>query len=199
MTVLAEPTWAPMTPDERERFDRDGYLIVPAVLDDDEIARARAAILRLREQRGVTGALHQLSAVAHVPELAFLVDHPKTLRYVWSTLGWNVHVYHSHVDVHPQVHEEQPDWWHWHQDGGRQNRELETEPRPRMSVKLAYWLSDVSEPGRGNFTVLPGSHTTNWLPGPPARDVPWPAPEGAAQITANPGDVVFFDRRLWHA
>jgi ectoine hydroxylase-related dioxygenase (phytanoyl-CoA dioxygenase family) len=68
-----------------------------------------------------------------------------------------------------------------------------------MSVKLAYWLSDVSETGRGNFTVLPGSHHTNWLPGPPSRGVPWPAPEGALQITANPGDVVVFDRRLWHA
>ena len=39
----------------------------------------------------------------------------------------------------------------WHQDGGRQNREIKTAPRPRLSVKLAYWLSDVSEPGRGNL------------------------------------------------
>jgi len=36
--------------------------------------------------------------------------------------------------------------------------------------------------GRGNLTVVPGSHTTNWLPGPPRRDLPWPAPEGAIQI-----------------
>jgi ectoine hydroxylase-related dioxygenase (phytanoyl-CoA dioxygenase family) len=57
----------------------------------------------------------------------------------------------------------------------------------------------VSETGRGNFTVLPGSHKTNWLPGPPSRGVPWPQPEGALQITANPGDLVVFDRRLWHA
>jgi ectoine hydroxylase len=39
----------------------------------------------------------------------------------------------------------------WHQDGGRQNREIETTPRSRLSVKLAYWLSDVSEPGSGNL------------------------------------------------
>ena len=103
-----------------------------------------------------------------------------------------MHVYHSHIDVHPQIHERQPDWWHWHQDGGRQNREIETDPRPMMSVKLAYWFSDVSETGRGNFTVLPGSHKTNWLPGPPSRGVPWPPPEGALQITANPGDLVVF-------
>lgn len=87
----------------------------------------------------------------------------------------------------------------WHQDGGRQNREVETDPRPRMSVKLAYWLSDVSEPGRGNLKVVPGSHLTSWIPGPPRRDVVWPDPDGAVEVTAAPGDVVLFDRRLWHA
>ena len=169
------------------------------------VAVARTAILRSKENAaregglGPTGALHQLSAVTNNPEIAFLLDHPKAFKYIWSLLGWNIHVYHSHVDVHPQIHEKQKEWWHWHQDGGRQNRELETDPRPMMSVKLAYWLSDVSETGRGNFTVLPGSHLTNWLPGPPSRGVPWPQPEGALQITANPGDLVVFDRRLWHA
>jgi len=205
MSLLAEQTWTPMTTEERERFHRDGFLVVPAVLTEDEVAIARTAILRSKERAarsgglGANGALHQLSAVTNNPELAFLLDHPKAFKYIWSMLGWNVHVYHSHVDVHPQIHEKQKDWWHWHQDGGRQNRELETDPRPQMSVKLAYWLSDVSETGRGNFTVLPGSHLTNWLPGPSSRGVPWPQPEGALQITANPGDVVVFDRRLWHA
>ena len=87
----------------------------------------------------------------------------------------------------------------WHQDGGRQNREIETSPRPRLSVKLAYWLSDVAEPRRGNLKLVPGSHLVNWLDGPPRRDVEWPDPEGAVEVTAEPGDVVFFDRRIWHA
>ena len=199
MTQVTAPTWTPMTASERARFERDGFLVIRSVLNQDEIATARSAILGYREKAGAKGALHQLSAVTACPELAFLLDHPVAFRYIWSILGWNIHVYHSHFDVHPQITEQQPDWWHWHQDGGRQNRELETDPRPRMSVKLAYWLSDVSETGRGNFTVLPGSHLTNWLPGPPSRGVAWPQPEGAIQITADPGDLVVFDRRLWHA
>jgi len=197
-TQVMAPAWTPMTAEERARFDRDGFLVIRSVLNQDEVARARTAILQYRERAGVEGALHQLSAVTACPELAFLLDHPAAFRYIWSLLGWNIHVYHSHIDVHPQIRRRTPDWWHWHQDGGRQNRELETDPRPRMSVKLAYWLSDLSETGRGNFTVLPGSHLTNWLPGPPRRDVPWPEPEGALQITASPGDLVVFDRRLWH-
>jgi DNA-directed RNA polymerase specialized sigma24 family protein len=44
-----------------------------------------------------------LSAVANCPEVAGLIDHPATFPYVWSTLGWNIHVHHSHLDVHPPV------------------------------------------------------------------------------------------------
>jgi ectoine hydroxylase len=110
----------------------------------------------------------------------------------------NIHVYHSHLDVHPQLRAPQPFRFEWHQDGGRQNREIETTPRPRLSVKLAYWLSDVSEPGRGNLKVVPGSHVADRIDGPPRRDVEWPDPEGAIQLTAAPGDAVFFDRRIWH-
>jgi ectoine hydroxylase len=121
-------------------------------------------------------------------------------RSVWSVLGWNIHIYHSHLDVHPPLRPHLPFRFDWHQDGGRQNREIETTPRPRLSVKLAYWLSDnVSEPGRGNLKVVPGSHLTNRIDGPPRRHIEWPDPEGAVEVTAEPADVVFFDRRIWHA
>jgi ectoine hydroxylase len=68
-----------------------------------------------------------------------------------------------------------------------------------MSVKLAYWLSDVSQAGRGNLKLIPGSHLVDRIDGPPRRDIPWPDPDGAIEITAEPGDAVFFDRRIWHA
>jgi ectoine hydroxylase-related dioxygenase (phytanoyl-CoA dioxygenase family) len=38
----------------------------------------------------------------------------------------------------------------------------------------------------------------NWIDGPPRRDIQWPDPEGAIEVTAEPGDAVFFDRRIWH-
>lgn len=49
---------------------------------------------------------------------------------------------------------------------------------PRLSVKLAYWLSDVSAPGRGNLKVVPGSHLVSRIDGPPRRDIEWPDPAG---------------------
>jgi ectoine hydroxylase len=194
-------TWAPMTREQREQFDADGYLVLKGVLSPDEVRHYASVLETAHRQhpRAADGSLHLLSPVTSYPDLVDLIDHPATFPLVWSILGWNVHIYHSHLDVHPPLAAPKPDWWHWHQDGGRQNRELETDPRPRLSVKLAYWLSDVSEPGRGNLTLVPGSHRTNWLPGPPTRDVPWPTPDGARQVTVDAGDVVFFDRRIWHA
>jgi ectoine hydroxylase len=194
-----------MTCGQRAAFERDGYLVLPAVLDADQVAHYASLVDALYEQRLRAGrlaagdAMHQLSAVHACPDLAPLTDHPRVLGPVWSMLGWNVHIYHSHIDVHPPVPGDRPFRFEWHQDGGRQNRELETDPRPRLSVKAVYWLSDVSQPGRGNLRLVPGSQRINRIDGPPRRDIRWPDPAGAVEVVAHPGDVVFFDRRIWHA
>ncbi len=195
----------PMTDEQRAAFDRDGYLLIRGALRPDEAVVARDALDRVYATAakagslGPDGSMHLLSAVTNCPQLVGLIDHPATFGYVWSVLGWNIHVYHSHLDVHPPVRLQLPFRFEWHQDGGRQNREIETTPRARLSVKLAYWLSDVSEPGRGNLKVVPGSQLTNWIDGPPRRDMRWPDPHGAVEVTAQPGDAIFFDRRIWHA
>jgi ectoine hydroxylase len=204
-TVESIDATSPISAEEREQFDRDGFIVIRGALSPDEVAFYAGALDGVYAaqvaagQVAPGGSMHQLSAVANCAQAAGLIDHPATFRYVWSLLGWNIHIYHSHLDVHPPLPERRPFRFEWHQDGGRQNREIETDPRPRLSVKLAFWLSDVSEAGRGNFKVVPGSHLTNWIAGPPRRDTPWPDPEGAIEVTAAPGDVVLFDRRLWHA
>ena len=194
-----------MTAAQRSRFERDGYLLVRGALTDCEVGYYADALDRVyaaRQAAGLDppgGPMHVLSAVANCREAAGLTDHPATFPLAWSVLGWNVHIYHSHLDVHPPVRVRPPFRFEWHQDGGRQNRELDGEPRPRVSVKLGFWLSDVSEPGRGNLKVIPGSHVRNRIDGPPRRDVERPDPRGAVEVCARPGDAVFFDRRLWHA
>jgi ectoine hydroxylase-related dioxygenase (phytanoyl-CoA dioxygenase family) len=195
---------APMAKELREQFEREGYLVVPGALDSAQVDRCTAALDGVYEAEQAAGrvaqgaAMHKLSAVASCPAMVGLIDHPAVFPLVWSVLGWNIHIYHSHLDVHPPIRLPKPYRFEWHQDGGRQNREIEGEVRPRLSVKIAYWLSDVSQEGRGNFKVVPGSHVRNWIDGPPRRDMEWPEPEGAVEVLAKPGDAVFFDRRLWH-
>ncbi len=205
MTVNAETAAVTaMSAQQREQFERDGYLVIEGALSESEVEFYEKALDRVYQGEVASGAvapgaaMHKLSAVASCPDAVGLIDHPNTFPLVWSILGWNVHIYHSHLDVHPPIRTPKPYRFEWHQDGGRQNRELETDPRPRLSVKIAYWLSDVSVEGRGNFKVVPGSHLVNRIDGPPRRDVEWPEPEGAVEVCAKPGDAVFFDRRLWH-
>ena len=205
MTSQVDAQPVAMTADQREQFDRDGYLIIRGALTESEVAFYVDALDRVYAAEQAAGrlsadnAMHLLSAVTNCPDAVGLIDHPRTFPLVWSILGWNVHIYHSHLDVHPPIRVRKPFRFEWHQDGGRQNREIESVPRPRMSVKLAYWLSDVSQTGRGNLQVVPRSHVQNRIDGPPRRDIQWPDPPGAIEVQVSPGDVVFFDRRIWHA
>src|SRR5687768_372584 len=126
-----------MTDEQRAAFERDGFIVVPGALSADEVAHYAAAVDRVYREHAAAGALaadrslHRLNAVDSCPDLAPLLDHPNVFGLVWSMLGWNVRMYHSHLDVHPPLTGRKPFRFEWHQDGGRQNREIETDPRPR--------------------------------------------------------------------
>ena len=79
---------APVTAEQRARFDRDGYLIIRGALRPDEVAAARDALDRVYADAARSGLLnpegsmHLLSAVTNCPEVACLTDHPATFPYV---------------------------------------------------------------------------------------------------------------------
>jgi ectoine hydroxylase len=180
-------------------LDTDGFVAIPAALDEAAVTGLAAALDRVYGEqvaRGRTRAgepMHLLGEIARDDLFLELIDHPAVFPLIWRELGWNIHLYHCHLDVTPPRRQpRRPPAWGWHQDGGRQNLDLDSDPRPRMSLKVAFWLSDVSEPGRGNMLVLPGSHRRNSLP----RFEP---PAGAQPVLARPGDALVFDRRLWHS
>ncbi len=191
----------PPTPADLRDFERDGFVVVPGALSPADVRRLHALTDRARRGTAAAddGSVHMLGFVGREPAFAGLVDHPRVLDLVCATLGWNVHMYHCHLDVHPPSPPNGPQRWRWHQDGGRQNIEIESDPRPRLSVKVAWFLSDVSQPGRGNLLVIPGSHRRNRLPRPDSPEEAPPPPAGATEVLAGPGTAVIFDRRLWHA
>ena len=190
-----------LTSDEREFFNNQGYLIVRNAVDSSLLPRLLAAVDRIdARERNVENRGKLMSVPNIVHEDAALVDlidcatiYPK----VWGILGWNTYLYHSHIDITPPADEAALTWRvAWHQDSMRVNDELESHPRPRLSVKVGYYLTDVSQPDRGNTLIVPGSQLLDEIDC-PADGVS--NPPGSEPLCLAPGDAVIIDRRIWHS
>lgn len=190
-----------LTEAEREQFETQGYLFVKNALSDGQIEALTEVTDKIHARKVAEGfeptkALFYPNFIPDDVLFQELVDYEKILPKVWGLLGWNIYLYHAHLIVTPPSGQPQDDkTFGWHQDSGRVNAEIECHPRPRLSLKVAYFLSDASEPGRGNFWIIPGSHLRDTLER-PADGIG--QPEGAVPVCVRPGTAVFFDRRLWH-
>jgi hypothetical protein len=191
-----------LTEAERAQFDREGYFLVEDALSRGQVAALTELADGIWEKKVAAGqdqhkGLFYPNFIPDSPLFQDLVDYEKTLPKVWGILGWNVYLYHAHLIVTPPSGQDKNDkTFGWHQDSGRVNREIECRPRPRLSLKVAYFLSDTSVPDRGNFWVVPGSHLRDEMPMPEGGNG---QPDGAVPVLAKPGTAVFFDRRIWHA
>ena len=66
-------------------------------------------------------------------------------------------MYHTHLDVTPPADAAALKWRvAWHQDSMRVNEEIEGHPRPRLSLKIGYYLTDISGADWGNTLLLLG-------------------------------------------
>jgi ectoine hydroxylase-related dioxygenase (phytanoyl-CoA dioxygenase family) len=190
-----------LTAAEKKEFDEQGILTVENVLSPEQVAQLVTVVDRIYEAKVAAGhdnrtALFYPNFIPDSPLFANLVDYDKVIPKVWGILGWNIYLYHAHLIVTPPTGRPQDNkTFGWHQDSGRVNVEMESHPRPRLSLKVAYFLSDTSVAGRGNFWVIPGSHLADTLEGPADGQG---QPAGAIPVLAKAGTAVFFDRRLWH-
>ncbi len=194
-----------LTETEKQQFEDNGFFAVENAIPQEMVDKLVAAVDRVgaahlgKNELPSDARFNLLDFVGRDDSFIELLDWPTTFPKVWGILGWNIKLYHSHLIVLPPLPPEERDKSQrlgWHQDSGRLNFELEGEPRPRISLKVAFFLTDTSVPGRGNFSVVPGSQKSNTLEMP---DDPTADPEGAISVFAKPGTAVFFDRRLWHA
>jgi hypothetical protein len=98
-----------------------------------------------------------------------LLDCPTTFPKVFGIMGWHISLYHSHMIYTQPIDPPEPDGkgfkerGGWHQDSGRLNNDLEGSPRPRVSMKVGYFLTDATSDGTG-FQVIPGSECCPPLP-----------------------------------
>jgi hypothetical protein len=172
----------------------EGWTVV-GVLDRPLSERLLSAVDEVADrspETGRDGQLHLLSGFAQHPDLVSVVDWPPLLDLAVELLSPNVYVNHSHLDVHPP---HRPTGAHrWHRDNGLIGRDMRLlwRDQPRVTLKVAVYLTDVTSPDDGALEVVPGSHldTRSRYP---AEDQP-----GGVSILGRAGTVAVFDARLWH-
>ena len=194
-----------LTDSEHSQFDEEGYLIVENALSPERIETLASACDRLMAERRQENGLgpHDAVDVADIigrdPAFLELTDLETTFPKAWGILSWNLCVYHSGMLVVPPVDPRRPASEAsvaWHQDSMRVNDEIEVSPRPRLSIKIFFVISDMSQPGRGNTLIVPGSHLRDEVAVPEDGQS---SPEGAIPLCAPPGTAIIIDRRIWHS
>eukprot|EP01043_Picozoa_sp_COSAG02_P003983 COSAG02_NODE_100_length_36897_cov_9.681749_43_plen_180_part_00 len=150
-----------LAPAEGKFFDDNGYLHVKGALSSERVARLLAAADRVnawaREQKAMApdeGRLNLLDFIGLDDEFLELLDYPTTFPKVWGLMGWHISLYHSHMIYTPPAPPAADlaplaATGGWHQDSGRLNNDLEGTPRPRVSIKVGYFLTDATSEGTG--------------------------------------------------
>jgi ectoine hydroxylase len=172
----------------------EGWAVV-GVLDADLTNRLLGAVDEVAEQSPgaeAGGQLHLLSGFARHPDLVSVVDWPPLLDLAVELLSPNVYVNHSHLDVHPP--HPPTGARRWHRDNGLIGRDMRLlwRDQPRVTLKVAVYLTDVESPDDGALEVVPRSHLDEQSRYPAEEQ-----PDGVP-ILGPAGTVAVFDARLWH-
>jgi hypothetical protein len=144
------------TPEQRAFFDREGYLILPERLSEEEIARYLEAIERHTQsdpKHDPAKFYARENIVELDPVFAGLIDHPRHVGYVYDFYGELLKLHLSQFFLRPRG------GWHnmWHPDGARAVPYQVFAPDLPCQIKVGYWLTDLPHPRMGNIVMRPRS------------------------------------------
>jgi ectoine hydroxylase-related dioxygenase (phytanoyl-CoA dioxygenase family) len=196
-----------LTPQQHQQFNEEGYLIVRNALDEKTIARLikigdRLCASSLSEGRQSTSdGLYDgfRNCIALDDEFMPLMTHPKTLPLIVQLFGPRIHLITSHLIYKHCDAPGTPATTRspgWHRDIANTPADLGHAHIPRMEMKCAFYLTDLSCPNWGATLFSPGS---NHLKQPLAIAPGACDPENVLEPLLEPGDAVFFENRTWHA
>lgn len=210
-----------MTPEQRQDFERDGFLVLPGFFKGEELERLLAAVEevagRVRAAKGLADQDHFAvrNALAHHEAILDLIDHPRVLPLVVDAIGWNIQIRTSHLDYRPPY----PEHIHagevgvgkgadhaagyrnlvWHADlCGPYLFEAPSFDGhvPFMEIKVGYFLSDVTQPNSGAIRLVPGSYRRK-----PAelREMGGRVPDDQVlELNVEPGTALLWRTATWH-
>ncbi|NRA39682.1 MAG: phytanoyl-CoA dioxygenase family protein [Planctomycetes bacterium] len=175
---------------EREQYERDGYFIVKNALPEAQLLKLQnifdneMAVVDFDTEHDLIP--NELLAI---PEYLDIIDQPQCFHKIHDLMSCNIqlHMYRGHAKKRGG------NWDSWHRDNNDLGLDLKNDSIPHLSAKVAYFLSDMSETGRGNLSIAPGSQHIEELALDEAGE-----PEHEVSVCGNPGDAIIFDARLWH-
>ena len=185
----------------RDDFERDGFLILPGALPKEMVERLLVVADRLQAEGMRTEGLNERgfwqmrNCLPEDDVFLELLDWPATVPLIVQLLNHNIQLITSHLVIRPPIPRDGDSSYGrsgWHRDGGTGPYDLGV-AQPRMFIKIAYWLSDISEPERGAIRLFAGSNDTSVQP--PEGDVD---DQEQFAMRCQPGDAVLFENRTLH-
>lgn len=195
-----------VTPEQRQAFDDDGFLIVRGVLDAATVSACLAAGDRLAEaflgksevlDRPEYNHLDQRPGVLSEKTLVDLVSHPTAVSLMVQFLGTNIHLHSTALIYKRPSRSDAPAFRRgWHRDI-RAPKDLGHQFLPRIGIKMCFCLTDFPSANSGMTLLARGSHK---------RTAPLVVRKGqvdpdeveVCDLQLKAGDTFIFDNRLFH-
>lgn len=156
-----------LTTEQVATFELEGYLVIPELFTEEEVAVLRAELPRIftldrpevpRSASGVPLLAHRLERYSE--PFALLLRHPRIVEPAMQLLDGPVYSHQYKVVTKPPFGKlDLP----WHQDYGTWH-EIDKMPEPR-AMNFALFLNDVNE-FNGPITLIPRSHRDGMLDAP---------------------------------
>ncbi|MEM7349903.1 MAG: phytanoyl-CoA dioxygenase family protein [Acidobacteriota bacterium] len=194
-----------LTPDARQSFEEDGFLVVRNALDKETVDELNAAADRLAslflgrpkvQNKPWYNDLDLRPGLLREESFYDLVSN-STVSLIVQLLGPNIHLHStSLVCKRPESPDLPPFRRGWHRDM-RVTPDLGHEQAPRVGIKVAYCLNDFNPPDSGLTQMARGSHL---------RQAPLVIPEGeidpadyeVCDLEMAAGDALLFENRIYH-
>ena len=186
---------AQLTDEQRESFERDGYLHVENVLDSDEIAQYTDACDHLIDdfRAGDAKYLQTRENVVQNEALRPILTHSPTVPFIIQLLSPNIHL-HTAAVIYKDPEDEDNGTRGWHRDIGL-TPDIGHSGQIRAGIKVCYCLTDFSEMRSGITMLARGTHLLSEPLGIPKGS---PDPPEMVELTPKAGDAILFENRTFH-
>ena len=160
-----------LTDQQRNEFDRNGFLIIEQALTNDEISRYRHVIDRFdhtiaENYGGVINStarkagehLELRNAVAQADELLDLMVQPTTFPLLTQLMNGHITLTTSHAFIRPtspKGTKKDSKQIGWHRDGPAYGASEQNGVLPWLITKIGYFLTDTTIPDCAALRIIP--------------------------------------------